>query len=330
MVRPCLRWAWRHKKLSTSLVLLVLVLLLNLLAYLHAHAMTHYVRGGRRTSSPEQLTLWDKGWILLSGVTVPRPENQCSPVDVGLSFSIHRFPSSDGIELEAWLIDHPHPRGLVVLFHGYASCRAELLPEAKAFHELGYSTCLVDFRGSGGSTGNVTTIGVAEAEDIASAWTFVRKRHPEQRIILFGKSMGAAAVLRALSLGSVSPAAAVLECPFDRLLSTVENRFAAMNVPSFPLARLLVFWGGIQHGFNGFDHNPANYARKVNTPVLLLHGEDDRRVTRDQVEEIARNLSGPSELQFFPGIAHESYVAKNAERWKRCVGGFLSAHVPSP
>jgi alpha-beta hydrolase superfamily lysophospholipase len=291
--------------------------------------MTHYAAAGTRTSTPEQLTFWDKGRVLFTGVTVPRPENRRTPADVGLSFSTHRFASSEGIELEAWLIEHPRPRGLVVLFHGYASCRAELLPEAKAFQELGYSTFLVDFRGSGGSTGDVTTIGVAEAGDVASAHDLVRKLQPSQPIILFGKSMGSAAILRALSLDSVSPTAVVLECPFDRLLSTVENRFAAMNVPSFPLARLLVFWGGVQHGFNGFEHNPADNARNVKTPVLILHGEDDPRVTKDQVQQITANLRGPSELQFFPGIAHESYVAKNAELWKGCVSRFLSAHVPS-
>src|SRR5262249_1798820 len=98
---------------------------------------------------------------------------------------------------------------------------------------LGYSTFLVDFRGSGGSGGNVTTIGVSEAEDVASAWEYARKLTPGQPVVLFGQSMGAAAVLRALSLRTAEPAAVVLECPFDRLLSTVENRFTSMGLPAF-------------------------------------------------------------------------------------------------
>jgi hypothetical protein len=48
-----------------------------------------------------------------------------------------------------------------------------------------------------------------------------------------------------------------------------------MNVPSFPAAQLLVFWGGVQAGFNGFSHRPAEYAKSVSCPVLFLHGEDD-------------------------------------------------------
>src|SRR5436305_1579766 len=83
--------------------------------------------------------------------------------------------------------------------------------------------------------------------------------------------------------------------PFDRLLSTVKARFAGLGVPSFPGAQLLVFWGGWQHGFNGFRHNPVDYARDVSCPVLLLHGRQDPRVSAEQVEEVHANLAGEKE-----------------------------------
>ena len=38
--------------------------------------------------------------------------------------------------------------------------------------------------------------------------------------------------------------AVVVESVFDRLLSTAENRFHSMGIPAFPMARLLIFWGG--------------------------------------------------------------------------------------
>jgi hypothetical protein len=41
----------------------------------------------------------------------------------------------------------------------------------------------------------------------------------------------AAAILRAVSAHELSPDALILECPFDRLLTTVQNRFAAMRLP---------------------------------------------------------------------------------------------------
>jgi alpha-beta hydrolase superfamily lysophospholipase len=63
-----------------------------------------------------------------------------------------------------------------------------------------------------------------------------------------------------------------------------------MGLPTFPAAQLLVFWGGVQQGFNGFRHNPAEYARSVKCPVLMMHGEHDSRVTVEQARNIFDNL----------------------------------------
>ena len=46
------------------------------------------------------------------------------------------------------------------------------------FRKLGYSTLLVDFRGSGGSSEATTTIGVLEADDVAAAVAFARTTWP--------------------------------------------------------------------------------------------------------------------------------------------------------
>jgi pimeloyl-ACP methyl ester carboxylesterase len=135
--------------------------------------------------------------------------------------------------------------------------------------------------------------------------------------------MGAAAVLRAISLGQISPAGLILECPFDRLSTTVKHRFRAMGVPSFPLADLLLLWGGIQKGFNAFAHNPDNYARAVQCPVLLMHGDCDPRVTLDEVKRVYQAIPGRKELKLFPRLGHELYVTAHPEVWKQNVEDFL-------
>ena len=191
---------------------------------------------------------------------------------------------------------------------------------------LGFAVVLVDFRGSGGSSGNETTVGVREADDVFAAVQHARWFAPDMPCILYGQSMGSAAILRAIAGGGLKPDAIIIECPFDRLVATVGNRFTAMGLPAWPGAPLLVFWGGVQCGFNGFDHNPADYARAVHCPVLLLHGSADPRVTPEQVQAVFDNLAGEKRFELLDGAGHQPYLDTHPEQWKVAVQSFLSSH----
>ena len=327
-MRMIASWVGTHRKLSVALALLALALFVNLLAYRHAYTMTHFVRDGRPKAAAgdgsrlEGMGLWRKIGVLLGGVTLYRPENLVTPSSVGLDYEIRTFPGETGA-LEGWYVPHADARGLALIFHGYGSCKGEMLAELKGFHDLGYACLLIDFPGSGGSDGDVTTVGWREAGDVARTVDYACGQWPGQRLIVFGQSMGAAAVLRAMAVHGVKADATVLECPYDTLLHTVEMRFNAMGLPGFPGAELLTFWGGVQLGFNTFALNPVDYARSATGPILMLHGGEDRRVSRPQLDAIYANLPCEKELHVFDGLGHESYAAARPEEWKECVGRFV-------
>jgi alpha-beta hydrolase superfamily lysophospholipase len=317
------RWLRAHRKSSAAICVLLGFALFNIWAFRHAWAMTHFSSGGKSTIRPEEMSVLGRAAVLLTGVNLPRPANDRTPADLNLPFEMHRLRTADGVELEAWYIAHGDPRATVVLFHGYGTSKSKLLDEAGAFHELRCKTLLVDFRGSGGSDGNTTTLGVYEALDVAAACDLARRIDPAKPLILYGRSMGSVAMLRAIAHNGVRPQGAILECPFDRLLGTVEHRFTAMGLPSFPSAELLVFWGGVQHGMNGFAHNPVEYASRVECPVLLLHGQQDRRVSVAEVEAVFANLAGMKQLEIFPDVGHEACYRTRPELWIQHVSAFL-------
>lgn len=297
--------------------------LLNVLAYRHAQAMTRFLPRGHRTPPPEALTWGDKLGLVWSGAAIPRPPNRWTPRDVGLPFEPHRFTTADGLALEGWHVPHPRSGGLVLLFHGYADAKAALLPEAKAFHAMGFAAFLVDFRGSGGSMGERTSIGYHEAEDVAAALDFARRLEGRPAHVLFGASMGAAAVLRAAAEKGARPRAVILESPFDRLIHAVTHRFSALGVPAFPAAPLLVFWGGVQQGFPGFRHDPIDYAPRVGAPALLLAGERDERVTLAEARAVFERLPAGKVFVTFPGAGHGSLLKADPFRWRDAVARFL-------
>lgn len=318
------RWFWRHRYICSAAIVLAGIAALNGLAFMHAWSMTHFAEGVIRTKGPESLSPVEKAKVLLTGVRLSKPRNAADPASVGLAFARHRFKGSDGTQYDAWHIPCPESRGISILFHGYGASKSSLLQDARAWHDMGYETFLVDFRGCGDSSGQETTIGFREAEDVVATCQYVEQNWSGQPMVLFGRSMGAAAVLRAVGCCGLRPRAIVVESSFDRLLSTARNRFHAMGLPSFPFAELLVFWGGVQHGYSGFRHNPADYARQVRCPTLVLNGERDPRVTGEQASGIFNNLAGSKQIVSFPGVGHESCLLAQPSRWKACVEKFLN------
>lgn len=320
-------WMRRHPWRSLLLTLLVCFLLLNFLAFQHARAMLTFHTGRARTPPPQALSFGQKVKVLLCGVSVPRPTNTRTPEEVGLTADTVRIPTDDGLNLEGWLLTPPKPRGTVVLFHGYAACRSTLLEQGRTIHDLGFAVFLLDFRGSGGSDGSATTLGYHEAHDVAAAVRLVRTLGLPRPLVLYGQSMGGAAVLRSIAALDVHPDAIVLESVFDRMLGTVRNRFSIMGVPSFPAAELLVFWGGVQAGFSGFAHNPIDYAPRVGCPALVLHGAEDRHATLADGRQLHAHLAGRKELVVFAGAGHTSLLEADRTRWTAVVAQFLTGLV---
>ena len=320
------RPATRRRGCLRSLLWLILLafLLVNASAWVQARAMTHFVPSGQPLNQFAAAPLTDKMLALITGVKLPRPENYHTPADHYLPFEIHHIPLSKNEQLEAWFVPHPQPHGIVLMFPGYAGVKEAFLTPAAQLYQFGYSSLLVDFRGSGGSSGNDTTLGLREADDVAATFAYAQQRWSGLPIILYGISMGGAAILRAVAMDGVHPAAIMVEGVFDRLLTTVQHRFDAVHLPSWPAAQLLVFWGSVQMGYNGFAHNPADYASSVTCPILVMHGEHDPWITSGETQALVARIDGAKQLVEFPGVGHDMpYVYPAPDLWIVTVKQFL-------
>jgi hypothetical protein len=79
----------------------------------------------------------------------------------------------------------------------------------------------------------------------------------------------------------------------------------------------------VQHSFNFFSHNPIDYARAVNCPTLVLHGEKDQRSMIEQARGIARSIGARARFIGYEGVPHMAIVDARPEDWKRDVRSFL-------
>lgn len=298
--------------------LLVAILLLNIIAFFHAYKFTHFASEEvKRTNDPNKLTPTQKLSTLLFGINNPRPVNKRAP-----EHPYQTLVLKSNKKIECWNVPLDSAKGTVILFHGFSGEKSSLLERAEIFRKLGYTTVLVDFMGSGGSEGSQTTIGFFEAEQVKTVFEYV-KAQGEKTVYLFGTSMGSAAIMRAISEYNMNPTGLVLECPFGMMYKTVCARFKLMNAPTFPMAGLLVFWGGVQNGFWAFGHNPQEYARDINCPTLLMFGELDNKVSREETDTIFANLKGLKRLAVYSQAGHEDYLDKYKNEWREDVSAFL-------
>lgn len=203
-----------------------------------------------------------------------------------------------------------------------------MLDKADVFLDLGYNVFLVDFMGSGGSEGNQTTIGFYESSQVISSYNYLAEQN-EKNIFLFGTSMGAVAIMKAINDSNINPKGIILECPFGSMYETVCARFNKMNVPSFPMATLLVFWGGVQNNFWAFSHKPTEYAKKIKCPTLLLHGKKDESVSLKEIGEIYKNIDSEKQLIIYENAGHENYLNKYKKQWTSNISIFLSNNYMS-
>jgi len=316
--------AFQHFKLMKilirfSIVLLLLFALLNVILYNHAWQLTHFTaETGFTKKKPEDLTFLEKGKLAFTGVTVSRPENKNVPSN---AFETLKIPGR--FELEAWLVQVPEPKGVVLLFHGYQNSKSGMVGYGNRLNAAGYHTMLVDFPGSGGSDGLETSLGFHEGGDVQRSLMVVDSLFPELPTTLIGSSMGAASIMRAVHAHGVQPDKIILECPFGTLLGTIRKRFDALNAPSYPFAEMLMFYGGWQSGFDAFEHNPEEYARSISIPTLLMSGTKDARVSVPETEQIFENLAGPKKLVFMKNSGHQSYLVNDVVAWEEAVLDFL-------
>lgn len=309
------------KRLTKGMLrfLLIVFILLNVITAFQAYKFTHFYNAGEVTTKLDS-NGWDKAGDILFGINVAKKTNT---VKMDSTFETIYLSTKDSIKLQGWYLKTDSiAKGTVVLFHGHGGTKSGVYTESEAFRKMGYNTFLIDFRAHGNSGGNTTTIGYYEAEDVKLAYDFIKNKG-EKNIVLWGISMGAATITKAINDYALEPNKIILEMPFGSILKAAEGRIKMMQLPGEPLATLITFWGGVEHGFWAFNMKPVEFAKKINCPVLLQWGQNDPRVTRDETEMIFANITTPKKMVVYETAGHESLCKKENEKWLTEVHTFL-------
>lgn len=297
-------------------------ILINVISAFHAYKFTHFTENESPRLGIDKLTIWDKAKVALTGINNPKPKSDIIP-----NLPYEEIEIQSNVKLSTWWIPNSKALGTVILFHGYGAEKSSNLNYAYLFQKMGYNTLLVDFMGTGKSEGHQVTIGYLEAQNVKATFDYVKSKNTNQPILLFGNSMGAAAIMKAINDYALACNAIILECPFGSMQQTMTNRFENMHFPTFPILPLMMFWGSVENGISIYDHNPETYAKNIQVPTLLMYGEKDKMVRKSEINAIFKNLSGKKQLVGFPLAGHENYLKKYQANWYQAVQTFIQHEI---
>jgi predicted MFS family arabinose efflux permease/pimeloyl-ACP methyl ester carboxylesterase len=240
-----------------------------------------------------------------------------TPAAQGATFENVTFNSVDGNQLSGWYLPSASKPVTIIMTHGLFRSRYEVLERGLALWREGYGVLLYDLRRHGKSRAEFSTIGYDERHDVEAAVKFVRARAPENKLVLMGVSMGAAATLMAAAEESEELMAVVAESSFLSFNDTVRHHINLVGLPAFPFATLLVRFTAWRLDFNPADFNLLQAVGKIKCPILFIGGTADRRMPNESVLEPLYNAAtNPLKSKFIVEGAQHGHAFDRDEQSK--------------
>lgn len=157
---------------------------------------------------------------------------------------------------------------------------------------------LIDYRGYGDSDGRPSE-GVLRSDALAH-FDWVRSQHPQNRIVLVGRSLGSAIALHVAARREID--GIVLISPFTSLRDV-----AAFHLPWLPVRPLM------KHPFDVVQD-----AQQTGVEALIVAGENDSVIPLRLTEALVRELPRPAALHVVPQAGHNDLMATGREwNWVR-------------
>lgn len=223
---------------------------------------------------------------------------------------------ANGDSVHAWYWQNPNPAAPAVLYlHGSRWNLNGSAFRIERWADMGFSVLAIDYRGFGKSTERLPSETTAY-EDAAAALRELVKRQPDPaRRYLYGHSLGGAVAIElAASNTAATPVAGlIVESSFTSIGDLVRTTRWGW-IPGLPI--LLTQ-----------DFDSLSKIGKVATPVLFIHGTEDRIIPDSMSDQLlaAATASPPTlrRLLKVEGASHSNASRTGGQAYTQAVEGFV-------
>lgn len=221
-------------------------------------------------------------------IFLPESNGPGTRYSFGLPFEEVRIPVDGailhGLYFHAGDFHGGDAKGVIVYFHGNAGSLRTWGGVAPDLVARGYDVFIVDYRGYGQSTGQITSE-LQLHRDMDKVYALARTRYEPEKIILYGRSIGSPLAAR---LAAQEPVGLlILETPFYSL-----EVVARRQLPILPMSLLK------------YPMKTHAWLEHVESPVLILHGTADEVIPFADGERLLFHVRTPASFHAIEGGRH--------------------------
>jgi len=234
--------------------------------------------------------------------------------------------SCDGLKLTGRYYHVADGAPLEIHCHGYkGNATRDFCGAWKIACEAGHNVLLIDQRCHGRSEGHTITFGILERQDVQGWIRYANERFGKVPVILCGVSMGAATVLMVAGMELPENVKGVIaDCPYDAPANIIKKVLGKdMGMPVgivYPLIRM----GGILYGkFDLEKDSPVEAVKRGKTPILLIHGDDDRFVPYEMSKNIYAAAPEKIDFRTINGAGHALNYVTAPDVYREAVLEFI-------
>lgn len=197
--------------------------------------------------------------------------------------------AADGNRIHMWWLPPPegNPRRVLLYCHGNGGNLSHRGPTmAEMQKQLGCGVLVFDYPGYGRSTGWPAEAACHAATDAAFGWLTETQGYAAEEIVLFGESLGGGV---ASELATKHPVRGLVLCC---TYTTIQDA-AAYRYPWLPC-----------HLAMSNRYDTVGKLPRVNCPVLVMHGTEDRTIPYRQGEALFAAANEPKRFIKLEGAGH--------------------------
>lgn len=282
-------------------------------------------------------------YLLLGGTndgTTPETNTGFYPGTQLLTGTAINNQNGQMMQLQAYYVDQNSDKTIMIHggFRGNWS-NGLVTDEYNDFYQAGYNLLFVDPRATGGSGGDYVTYGQYESDDVLYWINQEVQKRPQQNILLYGGSMGAATMMSTLAKDIPANVKGIIaNCGFKSIDEQLRFTYSNMLAPVLSdfnigivadkehedlyMELLKKYYLDQEVNLDTLVDLPIKGMQK-NLPKLIIHGDQDDVVPVSNAYDLYEIANGYKKLLIVPGAGHGSALETAPVSYKESINNFL-------